>query len=164
MDAQRDLGSSVVLVAGASSGMGRATALLAAEAGATLVLAARSADALDDVAAAVKRRGARVQAIPTDATDREAVERLVRAAIDAHGRIDALVNTVGTNIPRRALDELTSESWSEMLAANLSAVFNLTQAVVPVLRKATASSSTFLPRPPRGQTARAWPIRPARQA
>jgi NADP-dependent 3-hydroxy acid dehydrogenase YdfG len=135
MDAQRDLGSSVVLVAGASSGMGRATALLAAEAGATLVLAARSADALDDVAAAVKRRGARVQAIPTDATDREAVERLVRAAIDAHGRIDALVNTVGTNIPRRALDELTSESWSEMLAANLSAAFNLTQAVVPVLRK-----------------------------
>jgi NADP-dependent 3-hydroxy acid dehydrogenase YdfG len=125
----------VVLVAGASSGMGRATALLAAEAGATLVLAARSADALEDVAAAVKRRGARVQAIPTDATDREAVERLVRAAIDAHGRIDALVNTVGTNIPRRALDELTSESWSEMLAANLSAAFNLTQAVVPVLRK-----------------------------
>jgi len=134
MDAQRDLRGSVVLVAGASSGMVRATALLAAEAGATLVLAARSIDALGDVAAEVERRGARVQVIPTDASEREAVERLVRSAVDTYGRVDALVNTVGTNIPRRALDELTSESWSEMLAANLSAAFNLTQSLVPVLR------------------------------
>jgi NAD(P)-dependent dehydrogenase (short-subunit alcohol dehydrogenase family) len=133
-DARRDLVQMVVLVAGASSGMGRATALAAAEAGADLVLAARNAVALQDVAAATEQHGARVTAIPTDTTDRDAVERLIQEAVAAYGRIDALVNTVGTNIPRRALAELTHESWSEMIAANLSAAFNLTQAVVPVLR------------------------------
>jgi NAD(P)-dependent dehydrogenase (short-subunit alcohol dehydrogenase family) len=69
-----------------------------------------------------------------DVTDRESVERLVRAAVAEFGRIDALVDTVGTNIPRRTLDELTSESWQELLTVNLTAAFNLTQAVVPVLR------------------------------
>src|SRR5437870_2242058 len=118
MDALSGLPNSVVLVAGASSGMGRATALAAAAAGATLVLAARNAAALEDVAAAVERRGARAQAVPTDATDRAAVDHLVRAAMSAYGRIDAVVNTIGTNIPRRALDELTSEIWAEMLAVN----------------------------------------------
>jgi NADP-dependent 3-hydroxy acid dehydrogenase YdfG len=133
-DARRDLEQHVILVAGASSGMGRATALAVAEAGASLVLAARNAGALRDVAASAEQRGARVKAIPTDATDRAAVERLMRDAVDAYGRIDALVNTVGSNIPRRALDELTRESWSDMIAANLSAAFNLTQAVVPIFR------------------------------
>ena len=133
-DARRDLEQQVILVAGASSGMGRATALAVAEAGTSLVLAARNAGALRDVAASAEQRGARVKAIPTDATDRAAVERLMRDAVDAYGRIDALVNTVGANIPRRALDELTGESWADMIAANLSAAFNLTQAVVPIFR------------------------------
>jgi NADP-dependent 3-hydroxy acid dehydrogenase YdfG len=133
-DASRGLTEQVILIAGASSGMGRATALAAADAGATLVVAARNAEALKDVAAAAEQRGARVTAIPTDATDRDAVERLIEATIASYGRIDALVNTVGTNIPRRALAELTRESWADMIAANLSAAFNLTQAVVPVLR------------------------------
>ena len=133
-DATRDLAEHVILIAGASSGMGRATALAAADTGATLVLAARNAAALRDVAAAAEQRGAPVTAVPTDATDRDAVERLVAEATAAYGRIDALVNTVGTNIPLRALDELTRESWADMIAANLSAAFNLTQAVVPVLR------------------------------
>src|SRR5262245_36828757 len=113
-DGGRDLEKQVIVIAGASSGMGRATALAAADAGATLVLAARNAEALRDVAAAAEQRGARVTAIPTDATDREAVERLIVDVTAAHGRIDTLVNTVGTNIPRRALDELTSESWADM--------------------------------------------------
>jgi serine 3-dehydrogenase (NADP+) len=133
-DARRDLDQKVIVVAGASSGMGRATALAAAEAGATLVLAARNAAAVQDVASAAEQRGARVTAIPTDATDRDAVERLIQEAVTTYGRIDALVNTVGTNIPRRALDELTRDSWADMIAANLSAAFNLTQAVVPILR------------------------------
>lgn len=131
----RDLEHRVVLVAGAGSGMGRATAVAAADAGASLVLAARRADALGDVGGGLTRSGARVLSVPTDATDREAVERLVQAAVGEFGRIDALVNTVGTNIPRRALDELTEESWAAMLAVNLTAAFNLTQAVVPVMRR-----------------------------
>lgn len=129
-----DLAGQVVVIAGASSGMGRATALAAAEAGARLVLAARGEAALAEVAAAVAAAGAEALAVPTDATDRGAAERLVAAAVERFGRIDALVATVGTNIPRRRLDELTADSWQGMVAVNLTAPFNLTQAVVPVLR------------------------------
>ena len=134
-DLQQDLQGRVVVIAGASSGMGRATALAAAAAGAHVVLAGRNTDALDEARAAVEQSGGSALAVPTDATDRAAVGRLLEAALAAHDRIDTLVNSVGTNIPRRALDELTAESWSEMVAVNLSAAFNLTQAIVPVFRR-----------------------------
>ena len=133
-DPDRSLDGHVVLIAGASSGMGRATAHAVAAAGARVVVAARNDAALAEVAADLERAGAEALAVPTDATNRAAVERLVGAVIDRFGRLDTLVVTVGTNIPRRALSELTADSWAAMLAVNLSAAFNLTQAVVPVLR------------------------------
>ncbi|HZR43046.1 MAG TPA: SDR family oxidoreductase [Ktedonobacteraceae bacterium] len=128
-----DLDAQVVLIAGASSGMGKATALAAGAAGARLVLAARNGEALEEVRSSIG--GGSVIIVPTNLTDRQAVSRLVDAAINEYGRIDAVVNSVGTNIRRRALDELTPESWSDMLASNLNAAFNLTQAIVPVFRR-----------------------------
>lgn len=132
---QHALHSRVVVVAGASSGMGRATALAAANAGAHVVLAGRNAQALEEVRACVEERGGSALVVPGDATERNAVGKLVDVTLTNHGRIDVLINSVGTNIPRRTLDELTVESWSEMLAINLSAAFNLTQAIVPVFRR-----------------------------
>ncbi len=129
-----DLKSQVVLVAGASSGMGRATAWAAAAAGAKVAIAARNSEALEKVRAAIEEKGGACLALSTDATDREQVDRLVHAVLARWGRMDVLVNSVGTNIPRRALGELTSTSWAEMLETNLTAAFNLTQAVVPVMR------------------------------
>lgn len=120
----------VVLVAGASSGMGRATALAAAREGAEVVLAGRNAAALDEVAAS---SGGLV--VPTDAIDPEAVGRLVAAALDRFGRIDALINAVGTNLRQRSLSQLTAQSWAMMLETNLTVAFNLTQAVVPSMRE-----------------------------
>ena len=124
------LAGKVVLVAGASSGMGRATALAAAHENAEVVLAGRNAAALDEVASSTGGL-----AVPTDATDPEAVGRLVARALDRFGRIDALVNAVGTNLRRRSLSQLTAESWAMMLRTNLTAAFNLTQAVVPSMRQ-----------------------------
>ncbi|HMR30043.1 MAG TPA: SDR family oxidoreductase [Geminicoccaceae bacterium] len=120
----------VVVVAGASSGMGRATALAAAREGADVVLAGRNAAALDEVAASSGGL-----AVPTDATDPEAVGRLVARALDRFGRIDALVNAVGTNLRQRSLGQLTAQSWAMMIEANLTAAFNLTRAVVPPMRE-----------------------------
>jgi NADP-dependent 3-hydroxy acid dehydrogenase YdfG len=127
-----DLADQVVLVAGASSGMGRATALAAAAAGAAVVLAGRNADALKEVAA---QAGDRSLAVPTDATDPDAVDRLVAKALDSFGRIDALINAVGTNLRQRSLSQLTAASWAMMLETNLTAAFNLTRAVVPAMRR-----------------------------
>jgi NAD(P)-dependent dehydrogenase (short-subunit alcohol dehydrogenase family) len=128
------LPNSVILIAGASSGMGRATALALAGSGARLVLASRNQSALDDLAQQITRAGSQALAFPTDFTDREGVGTLVQAVIAEYGQIDSVVTTAGTNIPRRTLDELTAESWADILSINLTAAFNVTQAVVPVMR------------------------------
>jgi NADP-dependent 3-hydroxy acid dehydrogenase YdfG len=133
--ADRSLDGKAIVIAGAGSGMGRATALAAGAAGASLALVARSAAALDGVVAEIAAGGGSATAIVADATDREAVGRAVATARERLGRIDALVNTVGTNIRERRLDELTAASWADMLAVNLTAAFNLTQAVVQAMRE-----------------------------
>jgi NADP-dependent 3-hydroxy acid dehydrogenase YdfG len=135
MATQYDLSQQVVLVAGASSGMGRATAMAAAAAGADVILAARNGDALESVCASIKQEGGLAHAMVADLTDRDVAGRLIETVMNEHGRIDIVVNSVGTNIPRRALDELTAESWAAMLSANLTVAFNLTQAVVPLFRQ-----------------------------
>jgi len=135
MAIQYDLSQQVVLVAGASSGMGRATAVAAAAAGANIILAARNGEALESVCASIRQEGGLAHAMVADLTDRDVAGRLVETVINEHGRIDIVVNSVGTNIPRRILDELTAESWVAMLSANLTAAFNLTQAVVPHFRQ-----------------------------
>lgn len=129
-----NLSGQVIVVAGASSGMGRSTALAVAQAGAIVVIAGRNSAALNELQAEITKLGGQATVVPTDATDRAAVERLIESALTTHGRIDVLINSVGANIKRRALDELTDESWNGMLSTNLTAAFNLTQAVVPTLR------------------------------
>jgi NADP-dependent 3-hydroxy acid dehydrogenase YdfG len=129
------LAGRVIMVAGASSGMGRATAVAAAAAGASVVLLARRADALAQVKKSINADGGAVTAHAGDATDPHAVEAAVDLAVQTYGRIDVLVNSVGTNIRERALTELTPEGWRDLMTANLDAAFVLTQAVLPAFRR-----------------------------
>ena len=124
-----------MLVAGASSGMGRATALAAAREGARVGLLSRNFEALDAARAAIQRAGGEALALPADATDPSAVAGAVQRMLGEYGRIDVLVNSVGTNIRERALDVVTVESWSHLLATNLTAAFVLTQAVRPAFAR-----------------------------
>ncbi len=124
----------VAVVVGASSGMGRATARALAGAGFRVVVAARSGDGLATLAEELTGAGAEVVAVTADATRRADCERVVAVALGRFGRIDALVNCVGVNIPRRRVDELTDASWRLMIDGNLTAAFNLTQAVLPAFR------------------------------
>jgi NADP-dependent 3-hydroxy acid dehydrogenase YdfG len=128
------LDGQVIVVTGAASGMGRATALAAATAGAHVVLAARRRALLEETRTEIVRAGGSARAVPTDVTDPVAVAHLVETARAVSGHIHALVHAVGTNIRERALDDLTTESWSSMLETNLSSAFHLTRAVVPVFR------------------------------
>ena len=128
------LSGKIAIIAGASSGMGAATAQLFAAQGATVVLGARSAGALEKLAGEINAAGGKALAVPTDVTDREAAQALVETAVENYGKIDFLINSVGTNLKQRALTVLDPVDWDMMLAVNLSAAFNLTRAVLPQMR------------------------------
>ena len=121
----------VAVIVGASSGIGRETALGFACAGATIVLAARREDRLHDLAEEI---GGGAMVCPMDVEDTASVGVSVNAIVERLGRIDVLVYAAGTNIPDRALDALTPETWDMMLATNLSGAFHCTQAVLPTMR------------------------------
>ena len=132
-----DQNRTVAVVVGASSGMGRATARALTSAGFGVIVAARSADGLGKLVEELTGIGAdvlAVTAVTADATRREDCERIVAAAMGRFGRVDMLVNCVGVNISRRRVDELTDASWRLMIDGNLTAAFNLTQAILPVFR------------------------------
>ncbi len=121
----------VAVIVGASSGIGRKTALMFARAGATTVLAARGRDKLHTLAEEI---GSGSMVCPMDVEDTSSVGRAVDMIVERLGRIDVLVYAAGTNIPDRALDALTAETWDMMLATNLSGAFHCTQAVLPTMR------------------------------
>ncbi len=129
------LAGKAVLVAGASSGMGRAIALAAAAEGARVVLFARRASALAEVEKAIVHAGGQAASVAGDAADPVVAARAVNTAVEAYGRVDVLVNSVGTNIRDRALTDLDASGWRQLMSANLDAAFALTQAVLPAFRR-----------------------------
>ncbi|MBK9711132.1 MAG: SDR family NAD(P)-dependent oxidoreductase [Kouleothrix sp.] len=112
----------VLIVIGASKGIGRATALALADSGSHLVLAARDGVALEQVAAEVRARGAEATAVPCDATAEPHVRRLIDTAAGVSGRIDVLVNSAGGAVVA-PLEELTLADWEQSLRVGLTSVF-----------------------------------------
>jgi 7-alpha-hydroxysteroid dehydrogenase len=120
----------VAIVTGAGKGIGRGIALGFAEAGADVVCAARTQADIDATATAVQARGRRALAVKTDVMQRQDLEALVQATLDAFGRIDVLVNNAGGTMPRAALQ--TSERFFETaLRFNVTSAFLLSRLVVP---------------------------------
>ena len=120
----------VALVTGGGKGIGRGIALAFAEAGADIVVAARTAADLEQTVAGVRERGRRALAVTADVMRSEDLARLVDATLAEFGRIDVLVNNAGGTAPRAALD--TSERFFETaLRFNVTQAFLLTRLVVP---------------------------------
>lgn len=117
----------VIVITGASSGIGAALATLLGKGGHTVVLAARGKDALEEVA---RQLGAGAHAVVTDVRRRSEVERLRDEAIRACGRIDVWVNNAGRGISKPAL-ELTDDDFDEMMSVNVKSALYGMQAVVP---------------------------------
>lgn len=103
-----------VIITGASAGIGRRLAEVLASQGARLTLAARSEEALGEVAARCRELGGEALAVPTDVSDPDACERLVRAAVEAHGGVDVLVNNAGISMWAR-FDEITDLTLFERI-------------------------------------------------
>jgi NADP-dependent 3-hydroxy acid dehydrogenase YdfG len=124
-----------VLVAGASSGIGAATAIRAAATGAAVTLFARNTDRLAAIRDRIVADGGTADVISGDATDEAAAAAAVEQAVSRHGRLDVLVNSVGVNIPDRSLSALTRERWHHLLTTNVDSAYVLTQAVLPYFRE-----------------------------
>lgn len=134
----------VVVITGASSGIGRATAVAAAGVGAHLVLAARGRTSLEEVAAECSAAGAAsTLVVPTDVGDDAAVRALVHAALDRHGRIDAFVNSAGVVAYGRA-EEVPAAVFDGVVRTNLLGSVNVARHVVPVLRRQDRGSLTLI--------------------
>ena len=130
----RDLSDSVVVVTGASSGIGRAAALAFARAGAAVVLAARREEPLRGAAAQCEDLGARALAVPTDVRDQEAVQRLADQAAERFGGLDVWVNNAGVTLLGR-FEDAPADLWREVLAVNLLGCVNGARAAIPHLRR-----------------------------
>jgi NAD(P)-dependent dehydrogenase (short-subunit alcohol dehydrogenase family) len=124
----------VVLITGASSGLGRAAAVRFAERGATTVVAARRADALQKTARLCEAAGGESVAVPTDVTREDEVNALVGATLDRYGRIDVLVNNAGVTLFAR-LEEASFAEHRRVIETNLYGAMYAARAVVPVFRR-----------------------------
>jgi NADP-dependent 3-hydroxy acid dehydrogenase YdfG len=125
----------IVVVTGASSGVGRATAIALAKAGWQVGLAARRAEALKKTVELAGDASKNMHVFPLDIADKSAVGAMAKSMLEKHGRIDAVVNAAGTNIPDRSLANLTDEKYKEVFDANLTGALNVVQAVLPAMRK-----------------------------
>lgn len=134
-----DLSGRVALVTGGGTGIGRAIALLLAERGADVALAARRAEKLEAAAAEVRALGRQAICLPTDVRDPEAVKAMVEALAAKWGRIDILINNSGGNHAHVGLAKMTTEGWDRDISLNLSAAQYCSQAAFPYLRTSKGS-------------------------
>ena len=123
----------VVVITGASSGLGEATARLLSSGGATVVLAARRADRIKALADELGGQGGKALAVTTDVTDRQQVQALVDKAVEAHGRIDVMLNNAGL-MPLAPLEKLKIDEWDQMIDVNFKGVLYGIAAALPYMK------------------------------
>jgi NADP-dependent 3-hydroxy acid dehydrogenase YdfG len=123
----------VIVITGASSGLGEATARHLAGRGARLVLGARRLDRLEKLAADIAASGGEALAVATDVTKRADVENLIRAAQSRFGRVDVLVNNAGI-MPLAAMSKLKVDEWDRMIDVNIKGVLYGIAAALPGMR------------------------------
>ena len=124
----------VVVITGASSGIGESTARLLAGSGAKVVLGARRKDRLDALAKDIAAKGGAARGFQTDVTKRSDVEALVQGAIREYGRIDVIVNNAGI-MPIAPMAALKVEEWDRMIDVNIKGLLFGVAAVLPVMQK-----------------------------
>lgn len=129
----KNIEGKVVVITGASSGLGEATARHLSELGATIVLGARRVDRIQALADEIKKNGGKALAVATDVTKREQVKALVDAAVKEYGRIDVLLNNAGL-MPQSPLERLKIDDWNQMIDVNIKGVLYGIAAALPYMK------------------------------
>ncbi len=129
-----NIAGKIVVITGASSGLGAATARHLSALGATVVLGARRVERIDALAAELQAAGGKALALATDVTDSAQVQRLVDAAINTYGRIDVMINNAGL-MPHSPLDRLKIADWDRMIDVNIKGVLYGIAAALPSMQQ-----------------------------
>ncbi len=129
-----DLGEKVAIVTGGGRGIGKAIALGMAEAGATVVVSARTQSAIEQTAAEIKAHGHHALAVNVDVRRAENVQDMVERTVERFGRVDILINNAGGTFSRPLL-EISENGWNTLISENLTSVFLCSTAVVRAMIK-----------------------------
>jgi len=124
----------VVVITGASSGLGEATAQLLSKEGAILVLAARRAERIEKLAYTIRENGGEALAVPTDVSNAGQVQNLVDTAVKEFGKIDVILNNAGV-MPLSALEDLKIHEWEQMIDVNIKGVLYGIAAALPHMKE-----------------------------
>ena len=128
------LDGKVAWVTGAGSGIGLSGAQQLAAAGATVIMSGRRADVLEREAGAIRKAGGKAEVEALDVSNAASAQRVARAILARHGKLDILVNSAGMNNPQRFWRDQTVESWDQVIRINLDGTFYCTHAVLPSMR------------------------------
>jgi len=124
----------VVVITGASSGLGEATARFLSAQGASVVLGARRVERLQALTEELNQSGGKALAVPTDVTELNQVKRLVDTAVQTHGRIDVIINNAGL-MPVSLLERLKVDDWNRMIDVNIKGVLYGIAAALPYMKE-----------------------------
>lgn len=138
------LNNKVVVVTGGGRGIGRVIALACAEAGADLVLASRSLDALEQTHAEIEALGREALVVPTDVTQEQSVRELTERTLARFGRVDVLVNNSGVTGPVRPLWEVSLDEWNEAFAVNVTGPYLCCRAFLSSMIERRSGSIIFI--------------------
>ncbi|MGM9511620.1 SDR family oxidoreductase [Larkinella sp. GY13] len=131
---ETNINGKVIVITGASSGMGEAAARHLSALGATVVLGARRADRIDELAKEIQDQGGKALAMATDVTQRDQVKKLVDSAVDQFERVDVILNNAGV-MPLSPMDRLNVDEWDTMIDVNIKGVLNGIAAVLPYMKE-----------------------------
>lgn len=134
----------VILITGASSGIGEETARHLAKRGAKLVLGARRLERLEKLAADIQAEGGQAIAVQMDVSKREDVEKFAQAALAAFGRIDVMINNAGI-MPGAVMSALKVDEWDKMIDVNIKGVLYGIAAVLPTMLAQNSGTSSISP-------------------
>src|ERR1700761_1090190 len=138
------LASRIALVTGASRGIGYATALALAKAGAHVVAVARTQGGLEELDDEIRKDGGSATLVPLNLTDFEGIARLGAALHERHGKLDILVGNAGVGGPSSPLGHIEMKPWNDVMAINVSANFQLIRCMEPLLRQSDAGRAVFI--------------------